>query len=95
MGMVASGLLADMIALNAQTSQLITGKISASGLSLLVHLIDANQNSNRGDLRFLQGTNFGCPYSGFYDQPINLLNKSQILTAGSAISQKDLLINHP
>lgn len=28
-------------------------------------------------MRFLQGTNFGCPYSGFYDQPLNLLNKIQ------------------
>lgn len=79
LGMIASGLLADMISLNQQTQQFICGKINQSGMGLLVHLIDANQNCNKGDLRFLQGTNFGCPYSGFYDQPINLLNKAQII----------------
>jgi fused len=47
------------------------------GLSLVLHLIDPNQNVNKQDLRFLQGSNFGCPYSGFYDQPISLLNKCQ------------------
>jgi hypothetical protein len=40
--MIASGLLADMIALNAQTSNFIVTKITGSGLALLVHLIDAN-----------------------------------------------------
>jgi hypothetical protein len=42
LGMIASGLLADMILLNAQTSNFITTKITGSGLALLVHLIDAN-----------------------------------------------------
>ena len=41
----------------------------------LWNLIDINQNVYKNDLRFIQGTNFGCPYSGFYDRPINLLNK--------------------
>jgi hypothetical protein len=56
-----------MIVLNTQTSNYITSKINGSGLSLLIHLIDANQNLNKGDLKLLQGTNFGCPYRGFYD----------------------------
>ena len=42
LGMIASGLLADMIAINAQTSNFIVTKITGSGLALLVHLIDAN-----------------------------------------------------
>ena len=42
LGMIASGLLADMIALNSQTSNFIVTKITGSGLALLVHLIDAN-----------------------------------------------------
>lgn len=76
LGMICSGLLSDMIALNPQTSQLIASKISAGGLQHLLHLIDVNQNSNKGDLRFVQGTNFGCPYSGFYDSPLALLLKA-------------------
>jgi fused-like protein len=92
-GMMASGLLADMIPLDAQTGQFITQKIQSNGLSLLIHLIDPNQSTNKGDLRLIQGTNFGCPYSGFYDQPINLLNKAQ-QKSSNGIQQKDLLINH-
>ena len=67
--------------------------MQTSGLSLLIHLIDPNQKTNKGDLRFIQGTNFGCPYSGFFDQPINLLNKAQSRVT-AATNLRDLLINH-
>ena len=40
-------------------------------------LIDLNSNTDTSEMRLLQGTNFGCPYAGFYDQPFNLLNKVQ------------------
>jgi hypothetical protein len=40
-------------------------------------LIDLNNDAKTSDIALLQGTNFGCPYTGFYDQPLNLLNKIQ------------------
>jgi hypothetical protein len=73
--MIASGLLADMISLNEKSANFISTKLNSSGLANICHLIDINQNVYKNDLRFIQGTNFGCPYSGFYDRPINLLNK--------------------
>jgi hypothetical protein len=42
LGMVASGLLADMISMSTQSSQYITSKFNSTGLSLLIHLIDVN-----------------------------------------------------
>jgi len=32
-------------------------------------------NKAKSDLKKLDGTNFGCPYAGYYDQPLNLLQK--------------------
>jgi fused-like protein len=89
-GMMASGLLADMI--STEQNNFITSKIQQNGLALLINLIDPNQTQNKAELRIVQGTNFGCPYSGFYDQPINLLKKAQ---SKAQNNQKDLLINHP
>lgn len=32
-------------------------------------------NKPKSDLRKLDGTNYGCPYTGYYDQPLALLQK--------------------
>lgn len=76
---VACGLLADMLLFDEKTAKFIlmkfAGPSSAAALTKLVSLIDINSGSNRNEMRYLQGTNFGCAYSGFYDHPLNLLNK--------------------
>jgi hypothetical protein len=68
---VACGLLADMIGFDDKTSKFILAKFagpsSAPALTKLVSLIDINSGGNRNEMRYLQGTNFGCAYSGFYD----------------------------
>ena len=48
-----------------------------SPLAKLNVLIDINAPADTSEMKLLQGTNFGCPYAGFYDQPFNLLNKIQ------------------
>ncbi len=30
---------------------------------------------NKGEIKKIEGTNFGIPYSGYYDQPLSLLQK--------------------
>ena len=78
---VASGLLSEMLSFEEKTSKFIqskfTGQAGTSSLTKLVSLIDINSGGNKNEMRLLQGTNFGCPFSGFYDQPLNLLNKIQ------------------
>ena len=65
---VSSGLLADLMSINQTISTYVTQKIlNGGGLALLVQLLDINQTTRIGDLKIIQGTNFGCPYSGFYD----------------------------
>jgi len=94
---IASGLLAEMIGFDDKTAKFIlskfTGTAGASSLTKLVTLIDINSTANRNEMRFLQGTNFGSPYSGFYDQPLNLLNKiqSKHMEQFPDVLQKDLL----
>jgi hypothetical protein len=63
---VASGLLADISEFNIQVQSVLRQKFSGDGLSLLISLIDINKAST-ADLRLIQGTNYGCPYFGFYD----------------------------
>ena len=76
---IACGLLSEMLNFDEKTAKFILGKFTgpagASALTKLVSLIDINSGANRNEMRFLQGTNYGSPYSGFYDQPLNLLNK--------------------
>jgi len=73
--------------LSLSASSFIMQKFTGTGgtsLANLILLIDCNTKGNKNEMRFLQGTNFGCPYAGYYDQPFNLLNK---------ISQKMILEN--
>ena len=43
----------------------------------MTSLLDLNNDQKNSEIKLLQGTNFGCPYTGFYDQPLNLINKIQ------------------
>jgi len=42
-------------------------------MSLLQQLLDVNKT--KSEIKKIDGTNFGCPYSGYYDQPFSLLQK--------------------
>lgn len=40
---------------------------------MLQQILDVNKP--KSDLKKIDGTNFGCPYTGYYDQPFILLQK--------------------
>ena len=50
---------------------------STEAISKLNMLLDQNNDVKTVEIRLLQGTNFGCAYTGFFDQALNLLNKIQ------------------
>jgi hypothetical protein len=68
---VACGVLAELLSFDDKTCKFIlskfTGQAGGTALTKLVSLIDINSGANRNEMRFIQGTNFGCPYGGFYD----------------------------
>ena len=76
---ISCGLMAEILSLEGQQAQFIFSKFIGQNDSLakLNILIDINAPADTGEMKLLQGTNFGCPYAGFYDQPFNLLNKVQ------------------
>ncbi len=70
----ASGIFSESLNLENQTSQLIYGRfVNQNTFSLLQQLLDVNKA--KSDLKKLDGTNYGVPYSGYYDQPFALLQK--------------------
>ena len=40
---------------------------------MLQQLLDVNKA--KSDIKKVDGTNYGCPYTGYYDQPFTLLQK--------------------
>ena len=42
-----------------------------SALTILQNMLDVNKA--KSDLKKIEGTNYGCPYSGYYDTPFALL----------------------
>ncbi|CDW83098.1 protein kinase domain containing protein [Stylonychia lemnae] len=70
----ACGVLSDILSLENQASFIIQQKLSqVNSLSLLQQLLDVNKN--KSDIKKIDGTNFGVPYVGYYDQPLSLLQK--------------------
>ena len=45
---------------------------------MLQQLLDVNKA--KGDIKKVDGTNYGCPYTGYYDQPFTLLQKLLVST---------------
>ena len=76
---ISCGLMAEILSLEGQSSQFIFQKFTGTtdALGKVNILIDINSPAETTEMKLLQGTNFGCPYAGFYDQPFNLLNKIQ------------------
>jgi len=78
---MACGILAEMLSMDSQTSNFVLQKFTGSGsaavLSNLTNLVDINQSICKTDMYIVQGTNFGCPYTGYFDQPFNLVQKLQ------------------
>jgi hypothetical protein len=70
----ACGIFSDCLTLENQNSQLIYSRLcNVSSFTLLQQLLDVNRP--KGDLKKVDGTNYGCPYTGYYDQPLGLLQK--------------------
>ena len=69
--------MAEILSLDTQNANFIQQKFvgSTDAIGKLNILLDQNAETKTGEIRLLQGTNFGCAYTGFYDQPLNLLNK--------------------
>ena len=85
--MIAAGLLAEFLDLGGSTATFVRSKISSNdGMSLLVSLLNTNSEKNYGGLKIMQGTNFGCPYIGFFDAPLKLMQKAQMLEQDSLIN---------
>jgi len=85
---MACGVLADMLTLDTEVASLILGKFSSgAAIANLQQLMDMNRP--RSDMRKIDGTNFGCPYLGYFDHPIAMLQR--LLTKYS----QDLKQNKP
>ena len=62
----ASGVLSDCLSLENQNSAFIYSRLSTvNSHSLLQQLLDINKP--KSDIKKIDGTNYGCPYSGYYD----------------------------
>jgi len=73
-GNIAAGLVAEFLDLGGQVATFVRSKFtSAEGMGILVSLLNTNKEKNYGGLKIMQGTNFGCPYIGFFDAPLKLL----------------------
>ena len=77
------GILSDCLSIENQTSTVIYGRFTnQSTFTMLQQLLDVNKA--KSDLKKIDGTNYGCPYAGYYDNPLTLLQKllvsSHILT---------------
>jgi hypothetical protein len=72
-GLVLAQLFSDALSLEtAASSQTIYGRLSSqSALTTIQTMLDVARP--KSDLKKLEGTNYGCPYSGYYDQPFALL----------------------
>jgi hypothetical protein len=74
---MACGILAEMLSMGDQKATFVLQKFigsgSSSALGSLATFIDINQKICKSDMYIIQGTNFGCPYTGYFDQPFNLL----------------------
>ena len=71
---MACGVLSDILTLDNQQSLVVQAKLSSvNSLTLLQSLLDINKA--RSDIKKIDGTNFGIPYVGFYDAPLQLLQR--------------------
>ena len=66
---IASGLMAEILSLDSQNSNFIQQKFvgSTDAIGKLNILLDQNSDSKTNEIRLLQGTNFGCAYTGYFD----------------------------
>ena len=68
------GILSDCLSFVNQTSIVIYGRFAnQQTFTLLQQLLDVNKA--KSDLKKVDGTNYGCPYAGYYDNPFALLQK--------------------
>lgn len=68
------GILSDCLSLENQTSAVIYGRFANQPtFTMLQQLLDVNKA--KSDLKKIDGTNYGCPYAGYYDNPLTLLQK--------------------
>jgi hypothetical protein len=42
---------------------------------VLSGLLDVSKSQKGGDIKKLEGTNYGCPYSGYYDSPFQVIQR--------------------
>lgn len=84
----ACGILSDILSTDSTSATFIQNKLSqANSLQLLQQLLDINKP--KSDIKKIDGSNFGCPYSGYYDLPFSLLQK--LLMKQVAEKKKDLI----
>jgi hypothetical protein len=68
------GILSDCLSLENQTSTVIYGRFANQPtFTMLQQLLDVHKA--KSELKKIDGTNFGCPYAGYYDNPLTLLQK--------------------
>lgn len=67
--MIASGLMAEILSLDSQNANFLQQKFvgSTDAIGKLNMLLDQNADTKTNEIRLLQGTNFGCAYTGFFD----------------------------
>jgi fused len=66
-------LLAELLQCDIEVSFILQQFSTVSKLKLLQELL--NPLHTKEDVKRIDGTNFGCPYIGFYDLPISLLQR--------------------
>ena len=67
--MIATGLMAEILSLDSHNANFIQQKFvgSTDAIGKLNILLDQNSDAKTAEIRLLQGTNFGCAYTGYYD----------------------------
>lgn len=67
-----SQLFSDALSTESSTSSTIYSRLcSQQALTIIQGMLDVNKT--KSDIKKIEGTNYGCPYTGYYDSPFALL----------------------